>query len=196
MTVMRIGDVESIKVVCRLGIQIQRQLPHIVAAIGEKRHSLGHLHFLRVEDLEGVAWAWCHSSARGRNTGGAFGRHALASDPRTTSCRALLAGMDVAAVETDRRRQVWARQRVPVALTAGGKDGLLPTELPVPALARWRAPDAALLKHAAVERTAGSRPTACTLSIGDEPGELVWCRSENWLSREKSPGEPRFSGFT
>lgn len=108
------------------------EVADVIAAVGEKRDDLVHLEPLRLEHLGqpafgfGVVARHKAKAFRVSRTG-----HALADDQLEPAGFAVVAvaSMDVAAVNADRERAIWPRQRIPVALAALNEERLLIAEL-------------------------------------------------------------------
>jgi hypothetical protein len=115
------SQVEPVEHVLGLGVQVERQLAHVLSAVGQEGDLLVRLHPLRLEELQEAALGPAvvgldKTEALGR----ALGRHALARDHLKPALprRSLCAGVHVASIEAHGQRQLRPGQLAPLPLAA------------------------------------------------------------------------------
>ncbi len=122
---------EPVQIVLGVGVEVEREVPDVLAAVGEEDHGLVGLHALAAQYLEQASFRLGVDLLHEREAlRGTVGGHALARDhfePAVTA-GGLRTGVDVAAVQADDQRQVRAGQLLPVPLAALGEHGPLGTE--------------------------------------------------------------------
>jgi hypothetical protein len=157
-------------------VQVQRQVAHVLAAVGQEHHLLVHLHPLGAQHLEQPP---LRLAVVGLDEAEALGwticGHALARDhlEPPIPLGPLLAGVDVAAVQANGQGQVGPWEGVQVPLAAIGEHRLLGAELVFQSLgSRLRvALDSRGVQGPAQRQRLGQQ--LGTQPVGDQPGELA-----------------------
>lgn len=158
-----------------LGVQVQRKVAYVVGAVGDEGDLPVHLHALGAERLEEAAFGFgVVGLDEPEVLGGALGRYGLAGDhlePAVTA-GALLARVDVAAVEADDEGQARVGELFPLGRAAFHEGPLLGAEFVFETLGDGLG----VLSHrGGVEGTAEGEDLGQDLGgepVGDQPGEL------------------------
>ena len=159
-----------------LRVQVQRQVAHVLVAVGQEHDLLVHLHALGLQHLEQPPLRLAvvgldEAEALGRAGGGQAltGHH---FEP-PVALGPLLAGMDVAAIQAHGQGQVGPRQLIPLGLAALGEHRLLGAELVLQPLGGGLrvALDGGGVQRPAERQRLGQEPGA--QPVGDQPGELA-----------------------